>query len=68
MNEEQAKRQLKRMLRKFSPGSILHLLADLFREAAAEGKDVVRSKRVEEALYVVGLGIDAALPRDVGPR
>jgi hypothetical protein len=69
MNEAQAKQHLRRMLRSLTPGSILHLLADLFREdaeKAAAYEDSMayeRCKTVECTLYVVGLGIDAACPR-----
>jgi hypothetical protein len=63
MTEELARKQLRKMLRSFTPGGVLHLLADIYREAAAKNRDAERSKRVEETLYVVGLGIDAATPR-----
>ncbi len=66
MNETEAKQQLERMLGSFTAGSILHLLADVFRESAEQaGDDRSRQqlKQVEETLYVVGLGVDAACPR-----
>lgn len=69
MTEEQAKRHLERMLDSYKAGSILHLLAEIFRDAAAEARranDTAayrRCKGVEHALFVVGLGIDAACPR-----
>jgi hypothetical protein len=69
MTEDQAKRQLQEMLRSFTPGSVLSLLADLYREAAAGARrqnDVTsyrRCRMVEGTLIVVGLGIDAACPR-----
>jgi len=69
MKEPQAKKILKSMLRKFTPGSVLHLLADHFREQAEEASQIEdslayeRCKSLECTLYVVGLGIDAACPR-----
>jgi hypothetical protein len=57
------------MLRSFTPGSILHLLAAIYHESAEEvGPDpghVLRQRHcsVEAALFVVGLGLDAACPR-----
>ena len=69
MREPQAKRILKTMLRKFTPGSILHLLADHFREQAEQASQIEdalayeRCKTVECTLIVVGMGIDAACPR-----
>jgi hypothetical protein len=69
MNEVQAKKQLKKMLRTLTAGSILHLLADVFRESAEEAKqdgDIASEqqfKRVEDTLFVVGLGVDAAIPQ-----
>ncbi len=69
MNEAQAKKQLKQLLRSLTPGSILHMLADLFREDAdkatayEDSMAYERCKSVECTLYVVGLGIDAACPR-----
>jgi hypothetical protein len=69
MNEADAKKLLRKLLRQFTPGSILHLLSDLFREdaeKAAAYEDSMayeRCKSVECTFYVVGLGIDAACPR-----
>ena len=34
MTEAQAKKQLRQMLRSFTPGSLLHLLSELFAESA----------------------------------
>lgn len=68
MNERQAKRQLERMLRSFTAGSVLHLLADLHREAADQARQADdamtyrQCKLVEQTLVVVGLGVDAARP------
>jgi hypothetical protein len=69
VTESQAKRQLERMLKTLTPGSVLHLLADVIREdgdgARSEGN--VTSYRqclmVESTLIVVGMGLDAALPQ-----
>lgn len=69
MREQQAKRHLRRMLRSFTAGSVLHLLADLHGELAekARREGDARSRRqfksVEHTLFVVGLGIDAARPQ-----
>jgi hypothetical protein len=68
MNESQAKRHLARMRRSFTSGSVLHLLADLHREIAENARqadDVAtycKHKSVEQALILMGMGIDAALP------
>lgn len=68
MNEKEAKRQLARMLRSYTAGSVLHLLADLHRESAEQARkaeDAVKyrqCKLVEHALVIVGMGVDAALP------
>lgn len=69
MTEEKAKRLLRRMLDSFTGGTVLHFLADLFREDAEEarrGSDDLAAKQcnnVKAALFVVGMGIDAARPR-----
>ncbi len=68
MNERQAKRQLERMLRSFTAGSVLHFLADLHREAANEARQADdamtyrQCKLIEQTLVVVGMGVDAARP------
>lgn len=68
MNEKQAKRQLERMLCSFTVGSVLHLLADLHREAANQARQADDSiayrqcRLVEQTLVVVGMGVDAARP------
>lgn len=65
MTEKQAKKQLAKMLDSFTPGSVLHLLADVRRdeaEDAAKEGDVARfeqCKLVEHTLVVVGAGVDA---------
>ena len=66
MNESQAKRQLARMRRSFTSGSVLHLLADLHGEIAEEARQADdastfrQHKSIEAALIVMGMGIDAA--------
>jgi hypothetical protein len=68
MSERQAKLETSKLLRLFTPGSILHLLADLHGDLADEARqqdDAVayeQCRLVQHALFVVGLGIDAAKP------
>jgi len=69
MTEETARRQLRKMLKSFTQGSVLHLLGEIFEERAEEARrdgDEIRRDQcdsVAKALFVVGLGIDAACPR-----
>jgi hypothetical protein len=69
VNENQVKKQLKKALHSFTPGSILSLLADLCREEAEQARrdndrTSYRQCRMAEAtLVVVGIGIDAVRPR-----
>jgi hypothetical protein len=69
MNETEVKRLLRRMLLSLTPGSILHALSDVYHDAAerAGRKGDERRRQqcqsVATALFVVGLGIDAACPR-----
>lgn len=69
MTEAEAKKHLRAILRANTHGAVLHLLADLLRDAAVRagraGDDTARQQYAEaaSALYVVGLGIDAACPR-----
>ena len=69
MSDEMARRQLKWMMKSFTPGSILHLLSEIFEEMAEEalrGGDDVRREQcdsVAKTLFVVGLGVDSACPR-----
>jgi hypothetical protein len=57
------------MLRSFTVGSILHLLADLFRESAERthpsenATSQQQLKAVEATVFVVGFGFDAACLR-----
>jgi hypothetical protein len=69
MNEKQAKKQLRNMLTNLTPGSVIHLLSEVFHdeaETAARLEDSLayeRCKSVECTLFVVGLGVDATCPR-----
>ena len=69
MTEPEAKGHLLDMLESFRPGSVLHLFAEVIREAE-RGRmgdlDESAEERVREAeafLIVAGLGLMAALPR-----
>ena len=68
MTEDRAKKQLAKMLRSFTTGSILHLIADLCREEAEQARErqdarlYEQYRTVEAALIVVGDGVDATLP------
>ncbi|HAH48891.1 hypothetical protein [Gimesia sp.] len=68
MSDDQAKEQLTAILEHYTTGSVLHLLADLYRESADSAQqdgDALacdRFKAIEQALFVVGLGVDAANP------
>ena len=67
MTETQAKKQLTKMLDRFTVGSVLHLLADLSREIAQDADRVgdpvkyEQAKSVERTLFVVGVGIDSMM-------
>ncbi len=69
MNEKQAKRILRRLRRHYTLGSILHLLSDLHRLEAEQAKFAGNElafdqhKVIGHTLLVVGLGVDAILPR-----
>ena len=69
MSESEAKKQLRQMLGSLTAGSVLHLLAEVFREAAEaarrDGDNIAADEceKVDATLFVVGLGIDAARPR-----
>jgi hypothetical protein len=69
MTEPEARRHLRDMLESFTPGSILHLLSELFAESAEQARQQgdegteEQHRHVEATLFVVGLGIDAACPR-----
>jgi hypothetical protein len=69
MTENRAKRQLANMLRSFTAGSVLSLLAEVYRAMAEQARQdndrtsYRQCRMVEGTLIVVGLGIDAACPR-----
>lgn len=69
MTEAQAKKQLRAMLRSMTPGSVLHLLSELFTASSNRAHrkgDERRQKQYQEvaaALFVLGLGIDSICPR-----
>lgn len=64
MTDKQAKRQIKKMLRSYTVGSVVHLLADVYAERAAKAvrsRDIVlsdRCRQVQHALIVLGMGVD----------
>lgn len=68
-SSREAKRHLRRMLRSLTVGSVLHLLSELIAECGqrAQRKGDVKkrdqAREVAATLFVVGLGVDAALPR-----
>jgi hypothetical protein len=45
MTEAQAKRQLRQMLRTLTPGSVLHLLSELFAEQANQAQRDEQARR-----------------------
>lgn len=69
MTEVQAKEHLRDMLGSFRPGSVLHVLAQVIREAETArlgSLDEAAEERVREAeafLWIAGFGLMAALPR-----
>lgn len=69
MTEAQAKLHLIAMLESLNPGSVLHVLAQVIREAEEArlgGLDEAAEQRLREAegfLWVAGYGLMAALPR-----
>jgi hypothetical protein len=69
VTEAEAKQHLLKMLESFSPGSVLHVLAQVIRESekARLGElGEAAEERVREAeafLFVAGCGLMAALPR-----
>jgi NAD(P)H-dependent FMN reductase len=68
MKEAKAKKHLRKMLRSFTAGTVLHLFSEVFRDLADEAQrdDDQQAhrqlKEIEAALFVVGLGIDSDLP------
>lgn len=69
MKPEKAKKQLEKMLRSLTPGSVLMLIGEVFgtwaEEARRGGSDVGEEsfKLAESTMTVVGLGLDAILPK-----
>jgi hypothetical protein len=69
MTEPQAKKPLRRMLLALTPGSILHDLSNVYHdkaERAGRQGDERRRQQCQSAataLFVMGLGLDAACPR-----
>lgn len=66
MTEDAAKGHLRAVLDVFTTGTLLHLLAEIILADARKAGDdlaVERGVTVEATLFVIGLGIDAALPR-----
>jgi hypothetical protein len=69
MTDTQARNGLRRMLRTLTAGSLLHLLAELYRDSAertATKADAGFQRRAQETaatLFVVGIGIGAVCPR-----
>ncbi len=69
MTEKDATKYLMEMLKTFTTGSVLQMLADIHRKNAERAMNVGDELRasqyclVEHALIVTGLGCDAALPQ-----
>ena len=69
MTEDEAKQHLLHLLAAYTPGTVLHFLAQVVREAeeARLGVlDEVAADRVREAeafLWIAGYGLDSCLPR-----
>lgn len=69
MTDEAARRQLKKIMKSFTGGSVLHLLGEVYEEMAEQTRrdgDETRTdqcRTVATTLFVLGLGIDAACPR-----
>lgn len=68
MKEDRAKQHLTQLLDAYTVGSVLHLLADHYGEQAElariadDAAAFQRCKTVEHALFVMGMGVDAANP------
>ena len=69
MTEPQAKKHLRRLLLSLTPGSILHALSDVYHDAAERAGRQGDERRRQQcqsaatALFVMGLGVNAACPR-----
>jgi hypothetical protein len=72
MTNTKARKYLRKLLRSFTNGAILHLLAELSVEEALEarrrGNELLyqRLTLVEAGLIVAGYGVDAACPDYTG--
>jgi len=68
MSDQLTKLQLTELLDRYTVGSILHLLAEIYEQAAREAEEAGdaaayrRCKLLEHTLFVMGLGIDSANP------
>ncbi|MBA2116678.1 hypothetical protein [Bremerella alba] len=68
MNDNLARAQMFELLERYTAGSILHLLSEIYEQAAKEAEsagDVAayeRYKMLGHALFVVGQGIDSTNP------
>lgn len=63
MTEHQAKQLLGDLLARFTAGSILHLLAEVLKDAAGDQDAAAEPLRnAVGALFVMGLGIDSLWP------
>lgn len=63
MTEAEARGHLRDMLASFTAGSVLMLLAELYRDEAGKAGAADEYRRAEATLFVVALGIDAVRPR-----
>ena len=66
MSDNLAKVQLIELLDRYTTGSVLHLLSEIYQQAAKEAEEAgdvaayERYKMLENTLFVVGLGVDSA--------
>ena len=69
MTAKRAKSTLNKMLTTLTGGSILHLLGEVFEDLSEEARRSNEAQQAEQlrqaanALFVVGLGVDAVCPR-----
>lgn len=68
MSDKLTKLQLIELLDRYTAGSILHLLAEIYEQSAKEAEEAgdaaayQRCKLLEHTLFVMGLGVDSANP------
>jgi hypothetical protein len=62
MDEAQAKQLLAGLLVRFTAGSILHLLAEVLRDAAGDQEAAEPLRDAIGTLFTVGLGLDVVMP------